>query len=724
VTSATVRSHDAGTEAGEWGPLLRGERPAGRLLARLSAASAATVLLGGAVAAPLALAHLWRPVVALPVLLVVLAVSVRASRVVVARPMPPWSLVLVLLVAVGAGVWAGSTHAEHVVLRRDAGSYALYGQQLAANHRVPVDAHVRALGGPAVVNDPDVTVGSPGFYEQGHGSGTRVVPQFLIGVPAWLSVGMWLGGWTGLFLVPAVFLALGIASLGALTAATIGPRWAPVVAVAAAVTAPVLHAARSTYSEPAALLALSAALALLATATEVGSRTGPAAEGAARTSGRIALLGGLLLGGAGLVRLDALREVVLVIPVAVLLAARRHPAARPLVIGATLSTAVCLLVDLVLDRPYLRLLAGSLLPLLALAVVVSGAGLLVLRRARRPRPAQPTDGPSRWERVLAAVPVLLAALVLLVGVALATRPWWMTGHTTQHDPSKGTVRVLQSTQGLAGDGTQTYAEHSVTWVSWWVGWTALALALAGAVIAAYRLGVVVVRGRALLAWIGPYVVGLGSLVLVLYRPGITPDHPWADRRLVVSVLPGVLLLGTAAVAVLVRLARRHAPLPVVVLAVMVGVVALVGPALSATWPIRHQRTEQGEVAAVHTVCRSFHSGDVAVVVGERAANEWPQVLRGTCAVPTLVVRVPHTSTQTAAGQQALAGALGRVLPKVRAGGGRVVLVSDRAELLASLGATPTHLVNLQTTEDARLLTERPESAVPLVVTLSPAPAPG
>ncbi len=495
MTSATVHSHAAGSEAGEWGPLLRGERRAGRLLARLSAASAATALLGGAVAAPLALAHIWRPVVALPVLLVVLAVAVRASRAVQARPMPPWSLVLVLLIAVGAGVWAGSTHAEHVVLRRDAGSYALYGQQLASAHQVPVDVNVRALGGPAVVDDPDVTVGSPGFYQQGRGTATKVVPQFLIGVPAWLSVGMWVGGWTGLFLVPAVFLALGIASLGALTAATIGPRWAPLVAAAVAVTAPVLHAARSTYSEPAALLALSAALTLLATATE-------------RASGRIALFAGLLLGGAGLVRLDALREVVLVIPVVVLLATRRHPAARPLVIGAGASTAFCLLVDLVLDRPYLRLLAGSLLPLFALAAVVTGAGLLVLRRSRGP-------APRWWTRLVPAVPGVLAALVLLAGVALATRPWWMTSHTTQHDPSKGTVRVLQSAQGLSGDGTQTYAEHSLTWVGWWVGWTALALALAGAVLAAYRLGVVVGRVRALVAWVGP----------VRRRPGLAPPGP-------------------------------------------------------------------------------------------------------------------------------------------------------------------------------------------------------
>ena len=222
---------------------------------------------------------------------------------------------------------------------------------------------------------------------------------------------------------------------------------------------------------------------------------------------------------------------------------------------------------------------------------------------------------------------------------------------------------------------------------------------------------------------GPFVVGLGSTLLVLLRPGITPDHPWADRRLVVSVLPTVLLLAVGAVAALVRLARRHAPLPVLILAVVIGSLAVTGPAFAATRPVAGLRTEMGEVGAVQQVCRSFRPGDVAVVVSERAANEWTEDIRGVCHVPTVVVRVPHTSTQTAAGQQALTDALRRLLPKIQAGGGNVQVISDRPELLTPLGTTPRHLVDLQTTEDPRLLTERPEGSVPLVVSLWSAPAP-
>jgi hypothetical protein len=695
-------------EAPEWGPLLRGERRAGRFLARVAVTSAATMLLGGLVAMPLSLLHLWEPFVALPVLLVMLAVAVRASRCVLARPMPPWSLVLCLLVAVGAGLWAGATHDEHVVLRRDAGSYALYAQQLADKHQLPIDAHVSRLGGASVVDDPDVVIAGPGFYEQGHGNDVSVVPQFLIGAPAWFSVGMWVGGWTGLLVTPAVFLALAVVSVAALAAATIGPRWAPLVAAATALTAPVLHAARSTYSEIPALLALSAAMTLLAAATEQAPRRPERAD-------RMGLLAGLLLGGAGLVRLDALREVVLLIPVLVLLAVRRPALARQIAVGTAVGLAGSALVAVVLARPYLRLVSSSLLPLVALGAVGVAAGLGGLAWLRR---RDRTAGPLlvRW------LPWAFAGVVVVAGVALATRPWWLVGHQGAHDPSGGSIAVMQAAQGLPVDRTRTYAEQSLTWVVWWTGLSAVLLAWIGATLAAHRCGRVLTRGQPLPPWIGPFVVGSGSILLILLRPGITPDHPWADRRLVVSVLPGVILLATGAVAQVVRLARRRAPLPVLAAAVLVGSVAVAGPAWLATRPLDRQRTELGELGATRTVCSSFQPGDVAVAVGERTTNEWLQVLRGICDVPTLGLHIRDTSTSTEAGRARLTTALDRVLPQVQASGGRVILVADREDLLRSLGVSPTQLVLVHTREDQRLLTQRPSGSEPLDINLWSAPA--
>lgn len=446
------------------------------------------------------------------------------------------------------------------------------------------------------------------------------------------------------------------------------------------------------------------------------------------------LLSGLLLGGAGLVRLDALREVVLLIPVAVLLAVRRHPAARALVTGAAIGTAVAAVAALVLARPYLALVADSLVPLVGLGLVAGVVGLLVLVQVRRRERARLDTAPTqdgaggRSGRLASAVPWVCAAAVVLVGVGLATRPWWLVGHQGPHEPSASSVASLQAAQGLPVDRTRTYTEQSLTWVEWWVGPAALLLAWAGAALAAHRCGVILTRGKDAAAWLGPFVIGFGSILLTLARPGITPDHPWADRRLVVSVLPGVLLLAAAALAQLVRLARRRAPLPVLGAAVVVGVLALAGPAWLATQPLAGQRTEIGELAAVRTVCASFRPGDVALAVGERTTNEWVQVLRGTCHVPTAGIHVRGTSTTTPEGRAALATALARVVPRVQAAGGHVVLVSDRRDLLADLGpAVPTQLVLLHTLEDQRLLTERPSGSEPLDVNLwaaRPAPPAG
>ena len=103
----------------------RVDRAVAWLLARAGVLLAVWVLLGAVAVVPLSLLHVWRPAVALPVLLVALAMAVRVSGAVPAPPVRRSAGLAVVLVAAACGVWAGLTHAEHVVLRRDAGSYAL-----------------------------------------------------------------------------------------------------------------------------------------------------------------------------------------------------------------------------------------------------------------------------------------------------------------------------------------------------------------------------------------------------------------------------------------------------------------------------------------------------------------------------------------------------------------------------------------------------------------------
>ena len=256
-------------------PELPGEDRAGLALARVGPGAAFAVAGIALVAAVLVPLGLWRPVVVLPVTLAVVALAVRLAASVPARPAPVWATAATVVVAAGHGAWAFLTHAEHVVLRRDSGSYALYAQWIATRHGLPVDADVAAFGGPQVFSVNGFSLASPAYYQvlegpAGDPTGAHVVPQFLVGAPALWSFGWWADGWAGLLAVPALVSAVAVLAFGGLAARVVGARWAPAAAAALAVCFPVLHVARSTYSEAPALLLLSAAAALAVDATRAG----------------------------------------------------------------------------------------------------------------------------------------------------------------------------------------------------------------------------------------------------------------------------------------------------------------------------------------------------------------------------------------------------------------------------------------------------------------------
>ncbi|MDQ1292250.1 MAG: hypothetical protein QG608_128, partial [Actinomycetota bacterium] len=357
----------------------RAELFAGALLLRGGPLAGLVVLTVVVCAAVLLPAGLWRPSVALPMIAVGLVPAVRIAARVSAGPVPVLSAAVSLALAGGYALWAGLTHAEHVVLQRDPGSYALYAQWIATRHSLPVTSHLEAFGGAAALDVPGFTLGSPAYYQVLDGQGAQVVPQFLPGTPALLSLGWWAGHWQGLLLVPSLVGGLVVLAAAGLAARLVGARWAPFAAALFAVCFPVLHAVRSTYSEGPALLLVLTAASL-------------AVDAARRRERSWALLAGTVLGCAGLVRVDSLTEVALLLPVCTVLALRRDPVGVPLAAGAVAGTVLSGAVALHLSRPYLESIRGSLLPLVAGTVVLALAcGLVavvgVLRARRRPGPA-------------------------------------------------------------------------------------------------------------------------------------------------------------------------------------------------------------------------------------------------------------------------------------------------------------------------------------------------
>jgi hypothetical protein len=690
----------------------------------------------GAVLVPL---HLWRPAVVLPVVLVVLALAVRA---VADLPAPRWprpAALATLALVVGDVIWTAATHAEHVVVRRDGGSYAQYTQWIATRGGLPIDVDLPAFGGAAALQVPGFGFDVPAFYQVATGlageSAVTVVPQFLVGTPAVLSLGWWTGGlagspWGGVQVMPALLLGAALLGFAALARRAVGAAWTPVAVALLALCEPVVHAGRTTLSEPAALVMLMTAAVL------VGHRRW--------------LLGGWVLGLVGLVRVDALREVTVVVAVAAVLALRRHPGAVRLAGGALAGAGVSAVVWQLMARPYLRTVSGSLTPLLAATVavcVLAFVAVPLLRNRIRPVVGARRD---RTDRVV-------VALVAGLGLGLASRPWWQTVRQDPNDPGAQFVATLQAGQQLTVDGGRTYAEHSLDWVAWWLGRPAVALSWAAIV----GLVVVAVRWWRRSAddpgpwWLVPAAVGLASTVLVLQRPGITPDHPWADRRLVTTVLPFVVLTAVLALAQGVTWLHRRGSGQVgtgsglfgtgsalfgvghgraaASLAVALGVAALAVPVGIGTWPFLTTRTEAGEPAAVAQVCATLADGDVVVAVegtddghAQRSINEWVQVVRGGCDRPAAALRTPAVSRAAAVAQLAeLAAHAGHrlvLLTAQESDAAAEQVLRDACAAVPTAGA-PRRAVRLETIEDAQRLTRPPRANARLVVDVWTQPVP-
>jgi hypothetical protein len=627
---------------------------------------------------PLAYAGLATPLLALPAFAVVAALVWLAARRLPAVPDTPWWSVLATGgIAVGFAAFTGALASGHVVLRRDSAVYALFGRWIADTGDLTIPAQLHWIGGRG---DDLVTATAQALYP----TGDRLAAQFMSGTGLTLVPFGWVGGWTAMLLVPALVGGCALLAFGGLAARLVGPRWAPVAALALALMLPMMLTFRSTYSEPLAQLLLVAALCLLLDAVAGAHRW-------------LAALAGLLMGLGLLVRIDAVRDLALLVPVVGWLALRRNPCWWPLALGAVAGAAYGVVDALGPAYPYvhdLRSLVKMAVYLGVLLVVVCSVGAVAGRRWLPSRP------PPRW--VGAA-----AAGVVVVGLAaLATRPLWYVGLGTG-----GSVRFIESLQRAQGvlpvDGHRNYAEDSLIWVSWYTGWPALVLA--GAALAA-------VTGYAVLGRRDPvsgttatrWVVGLGlpvvSALSVVWSPGITPDHPWADRRLVPTVLPVVALLAVWAVA---AATRRFGPA-----ALAIGLVLVLLPPVLGSRHLALSRTEAGEPQAVDTACAAFSPGEVALMVDARGRQEWTAVLREVCDVPAF--GVPGNGSDDVATRAQVDAAAARV----RVAGGIPVLVATSGQPLPELTRhAQRQVVDLETKEQRRQLAHPPTGLAPLKVEL-------
>ncbi len=633
----------------------------------------------------------WQPVTAFGALAVGIVMAVIVTRRMPVPTVPAWAALAILVIAVAAGLWAGLTHGEHVAVRRDAGAYATYALSLAHFGGVPIDPQLSIFGLSAT--DSVVRVSAGANYQvpvvvDGSVVDLSVVPQFLIGNPAVLTLGWWAAGWAGLFAMPAIIGALALCAFGALGCLVAGPRVAVVATLALAVSQPILLVLRQTYSEPLSLLMLLAAAVAAVLAVQAGRHQGTPA----RYLG--ALAGGLLAANL-FVRIDAAREIILLIPVLTLLALTRNRSLSGWVVALVAVGIAAYGAATPWSSPYLRQISASLIVLIAAGIVLAVVSAAVVAGSL-------VIPPALRRRIVAVTPATAALGFLAVAAFLVSRPLWLVDRRISELPGADDfVAALQREQGLALDPTRTYAENSVIWVAWWVGVPALLLATAAAAVA-LRRGLREAGDGGVPGWLVPLAVGVASTVLSLYRPAITPDHPWADRRLVTTVLPTVLLLAAVAVAWLAGRAgdprgwRRTGT-------AAVGAALLVVPAATATAPVAAARTELGQPAAAEAVCGALPPRAAVIAVDHQSRVEWTPVLRAVCGVP--IVGMSQRGGEAVA---AIAADIQAAAAGARRNGYQPVVLSGSSGTVAALEWDWDLVATVAALEPQRLLVQRPD----------------
>lgn len=731
-------------------------------------------------ALPLLLLHVYRPAPALVLGIAVAALFARPvvraanARAAAMGAVPWWVVVGVLAVVVGFGVLAFQTSAEDLLVRRDPGSYAVNAIWLANHGTIQAPAHAASFGGA----DPGLSLVSQGFYLQGG----HVIPQFMTGVPVLMAIGGWLAGTAGVLHANAFIGALALLAFAGLVARLVGPRWAPLAVLALAFVQPQLLVMRATYSEPAAQLILLGGLTVVLDALLL-ARLRPVSDPDAALRGpdgradaaRSALawpaffVGALVLGLVSVVRIDAIADLLPMVPFIGWLAFHRQRSWQPLALGLGVGLLVGAFDGVVLTLPYakhlgrdLALAGGGFLLAIPLTVIGVRAGWASRRPAVREHPRGWPEvglllglffaalvgillpaGRTKWH-VYAAVAVALvvaggwavtravwwaqqrphrdrsakwpmaaALAVAVVGAFFVVRPYVLTARANPNSGGAYYVGAVQRYLGMPVDQTRSYYEQSLRWLSWYFGWTALAFALLGAMWLAYD----VTHGKRR-EWLPALLVFVGMTVAVLYSPSITPDHPWADRRFVPVALPGVVLLGFAAIAGAVGWVERRRPADATTAwgARIVGVACagslIVAPAWWGSHHVFTMQTEKGEVAAVDAVCDQLRPDDVVLAFGDEGITAWPGTLRVMCGVGTGYLKGGDNEA-----------ALQLIADRVHARGGRLMVLvdgtGDKQKVPGDVDWPAQPIVTMDTTEVGHTLVSRPDtpSHLPIVLWL-------
>jgi hypothetical protein len=677
---------------------------AGRLLGRLSVLPAMLVMAWLLVGLPLLLAGVFTPVamlgLSLPLAVVLVILGLRwlpdrwpgAGAADTPAGTPWWTVAAVVAIAVAFGVDQMIYHSQFIIVTRDPASYIQFANWISKHGSLPIPKDTAAFGG----TYHGMTFASFAFYQVG-GS---VVPQFMAGLPMILAGGFWIGGVTAAVAMAPILGACAVLTFAGLAARLVGPRWAPLAALILAVSLPEEFTSRSTYSEPVAQILFLGGLCLVIDSL-----------GEDRAGARVvAALGGLALGLTLLVRIDGVSDILPVIPYCGVLLVGRSRRAMPLVGGLVVGGLYGSVDGLVLSRPYLASIKTSLVPLaLITGVVIIGtlAGMA-----------------WRWDKGMPKVrgkwlPNAAAVLAFVIVIGFTIRPYFQTVRRNSGAFFDSIIAGYQRADHVPVQPERLYYEISLHWVFWYIGVPAVALGTIGAALLARRC----LRGQAP-TWVLPLMIFAWAIVTTLYDPAITPDHPWASRRLVPTVLPGFILLAIWGTDWLLdRVRRMDVPRGLYVSLAACGVIILVLPATITTFGLRarsggpvgiriaavglaFKTTYGGEISAVNAMCAAIPRDATVVFIDSGGGGEGSrltEVVRGMCGLPVADINRGHLAIT------------GQVVRGIERAGRRPVFLAGTRKPLVRFGGPIRQVMRLHSTQDMNALTAPPLHTIPFNV---------
>ncbi|MDX6200711.1 MAG: hypothetical protein QOJ83_211 [Frankiales bacterium] len=519
-----------------------------------------------------------------------------------------WPNLLALAVVAGTVGFNVAFSAQDIVVARDPGTYAVTAQWLAHHDTARIATDSAVFG-----SLPGVTASSVGFGDTKPG---EVQTQYPNAAPMLVAMGGWISDAWLLRVAPFIGGAALLAFF-ALARGFVREWWALGAMTLLAVSLPMMHFSRAVYSEPTAMVFLLGGLALLFACEKQERRGGIPLH----------LVAGLTGGATGLARIDGGIFLLAAAGYGTMKLARTPRGTRrraglevgALVLAALVPYAIGMRLTATLSPLYWYGRNGhapeAVIPgVLALLIALVGAAVVAVAwRGGAWR--------EKGQRLAARLSTGVAVLLIVLAVVGATRPLWLTAHQYIGPTYTNWVAFWQRDAHQVVDGTRSYAENTLTWLSWYDSAIVVAGGVLGIAWLVRRTGR---TGRP--AELGFLLIfGSYSLISLTY-PDITPDQIWSIRRFLPIVIPGFLV----GAALLGRRLARHGRR----VRVGVGVLCLaaLGLTLRTDLPLGGVREGVPQLAEVENVCDNLPP-NAAVVVGAGLWFGYSMTVRAYCRVP-------------------------------------------------------------------------------------------